>query len=148
MSVLTTLAFRMVSQEGLEKCLRMHEKINTRDAENISTAAKVEELTKMSKSAKRRLRKKKLKESTQNVSEEDSPSNEIDKNSLDVRAYDLVTLSSKRTAQDFLERTIMASFLLKCLQCVGFFKNPSKQDGKTHFTILTYFTLNTYFKFN
>lgn len=128
MSVLTTLAFRMVSQEGLEKCLRMHEKINTRDAENISTAAKVEELTKMSKSAKRRLRKKKLKESTQNVSEEDSPSNEIDKNSLDVRAYDLVTLSSKRTAQDFLERTIMASFLLKCLQCVGFFKNPSKQD--------------------
>lgn len=130
MSVLSTLAFRMVSQEGLEKCLKMHDKINKRNAENISTV-NVEEFTKMSKSAKRRLRKKKLKEFTQNTLEEDLiASNENEENLLDIRAYDLVTLSSKRTAQDFLERTIMASFLLKCLQCVGFFKNNSKPNGK------------------
>ncbi|XP_043461473.1 SET and MYND domain-containing protein 4-like [Leptopilina heterotoma] len=131
MSVLSTLAFRMVSQEGLEKCLKMYEKVNTKNEENISTtAANVEKFTKMSKSAKRRLRKKKLKESSQNATEEDSvTSNESsDENLLDIRAYDLVMLSSKRTAQDFLERTIMASFLLKCLQCVGFFKNPSKPN--------------------
>ncbi|XP_051161760.1 SET and MYND domain-containing protein 4-like [Leptopilina boulardi] len=128
MSVLSTLAFRMVSQEGLEKCLKMHDKINKRNAENISTV-NVEEFTKMSKSAKRRLRKKKLKEFTQNTLEDDSiASNENEENLLDIRAYDLVTLSSKRTAQDFLERTIMASFLLKCLQCVGFFKNNSKPN--------------------
>ncbi|KYM81841.1 SET and MYND domain-containing protein 4 [Atta colombica] len=51
-----------------------------------------------------------------------------DDESVDVAPYNLVTHADKRTSKDFLERSLMAAFLLKCLQRVGFFANPSPDD--------------------
>ena len=141
MSVLSTVALRMVTQEGLKKCLKIHEKVKTRkfnEKHPISEAqqqVESSESIKLSRSAKRRLRKKKFNESTSKgvINDEHVSVKGKEDTEVDDRAYDLVTLSSKRPAKDFLERTIMTVFLLKCLQCVGFFENPSKADGKGNF---------------
>jgi len=46
--------------------------------------------------------------------------------------YNLTALEDQRTPQDFLERTIMAVFLLKCLRLVGYFDiNLFKNPGAT-----------------
>ncbi|KYN10733.1 SET and MYND domain-containing protein 4 [Trachymyrmex cornetzi] len=55
-------------------------------------------------------------------------SREGDDESVDVAPYNLVTHADKRTSKDFLERSLMAAFLLKCLQRVGFFANPTPDD--------------------
>ncbi|KYN44678.1 SET and MYND domain-containing protein 4 [Trachymyrmex septentrionalis] len=55
-------------------------------------------------------------------------SREGDDGSVDVAPYNLVTHADKRTSKDFLERSLMAAFLLKCLQRVGFFANPTPDD--------------------
>ncbi|XP_033221646.1 SET and MYND domain-containing protein 4-like [Belonocnema kinseyi] len=134
MSVLSTVALRMVTQEGLKRCLKIHEKVISRKCDKkIPTVEEKEEVEssesiKMSRSAKRRLRKKKLKESASNGADPASVKTDEEDLEVDDRAYELVTLFSKRTAKDFLERTIMTTFLLKCLQRVGFFDHPSKAD--------------------
>lgn len=115
MSVLSMLAFRMVTQNGPSKCAEIWRALTGReldDAEGRTTACK------QSKSAKRRSRKKKWRDSRreQNIREEDG---------VDLRAYDLVTHEKQRTAKDFLERSLMAAFLLRCLQRVGFFDRTS-----------------------
>ncbi|KYM93842.1 SET and MYND domain-containing protein 4 [Cyphomyrmex costatus] len=53
---------------------------------------------------------------------------EGDDENVDVAPYNLVTHADKRTSKDFLERSLMAAFLLKCLQRVGFFANPTPDD--------------------
>ncbi|KYQ47104.1 SET and MYND domain-containing protein 4 [Trachymyrmex zeteki] len=53
---------------------------------------------------------------------------EGDDESVDVAPYNLVTHADRRTSKDFLERSLMAAFLLKCLQRVGFFANPTPDD--------------------
>ncbi|XP_057318768.1 SET and MYND domain-containing protein DDB_G0273589 [Microplitis mediator] len=122
MSILSMLALRMVTQVGLQGCLRLYQRINEKDNNNNLSKSQVS----MSKSSKRRLRKKKLKE---NYSSSTSNSVSMDKedlnNDVDDRAYDLVTLKSKRSNIDFFERTLMAIFIIKCLQQVHFFKNIS-----------------------
>ncbi|EZA60928.1 SET and MYND domain-containing protein [Ooceraea biroi] len=70
MSVLSMVAFRMVTQEGLEK----------------------------------------------------------DDETIDVTPYEMVTHEDRRTSKDFLERSLMAAFLLKCLQRVSFFACPTPDD--------------------
>lgn len=57
MSILSTLALRMVTQEGLETCLKLHRKCA--DSFSIRNPAVEKPETHISKSAKRRLRKKK-----------------------------------------------------------------------------------------
>ena len=137
MSILSTLALRMVTQEGLKGCLKIYEK---RNSENKAEETEDEKNTiileniQMSRSAKRRLRKKKLKESATMICVNETATNKKEEEpEVDDRAYDLVTLASKRNTKDFLERTIMATFLLKCLQCVGFFETPAKLDGNDRF---------------
>ncbi|KOC68811.1 SET and MYND domain-containing protein 4 [Habropoda laboriosa] len=44
---------------------------------------------------------------------------------IDLRPYDLVMHQKRRTADDFFERSLMAVFLLKCLQRVGFFEQAA-----------------------
>ncbi|XP_060521878.1 SET and MYND domain-containing protein 4 [Cylas formicarius] len=73
MSILSHTALRMITQYGLERCLKIYE---NRDEENV---------------------------------------------------YRLCCNADKRTSGDFLQRTLMAAFLLKCLQESGFFGN-TRQD--------------------
>lgn len=40
--------------------------------------------------------------------------------------YNLVSHSSKRSTEDFLQRTVMAVFLLRCLQDTDYFDKESK----------------------
>ncbi|KAG5899048.1 hypothetical protein JTB14_000072 [Gonioctena quinquepunctata] len=44
------------------------------------------------------------------------------------RIYSLCTNSEKRGAEDFFQRTLMAAFLLRCLQKSGYF-GPSRENG-------------------
>ncbi|XP_066587691.1 SET and MYND domain-containing protein 4-like [Prorops nasuta] len=127
MSILSALALRMVTQEGLKNSMKIHALVSKRSEAVESTGdsvSSIQEAEKLSKSAKRRLRKKKLNESKTTKPGEDSASgNSTDK--IDVRVYDLVMHHEKRSSKDFLERSLMAAFLLKCLQRVHFFENTT-----------------------
>lgn len=57
--------------------------------------------------------------------------------SVNVTSCNLVTHADRRTSKDFLERSLMAAFLLKCLQRVGFFACPTPDDGTYHRPIYT-----------
>ncbi|XP_018374892.1 PREDICTED: SET and MYND domain-containing protein 4 isoform X2 [Trachymyrmex cornetzi] len=149
MSVLSMVALRMVTQEGPQKCLKIYEELKKNDVERVAvllaatsttTSAATPDTHDMespasSKSAKRRTRRRKLKESRREeirkMMEEKGTkeSREGDDESVDVAPYNLVTHADKRTSKDFLERSLMAAFLLKCLQRVGFFANPTPDDG-------------------
>ncbi|XP_015108771.1 SET and MYND domain-containing protein 4 isoform X2 [Diachasma alloeum] len=119
MSILSTLALRMVTQVGLQTCLKLHRKCKeiaefktTRNELESQSEASAKPEGGMSKSAKRRLRKKKLLEHSQQMK---------GTGDVDFRAYELVTHESMRSPSDFFERTLMAAFLLKCLMTVDFF---------------------------
>ncbi|KAK2583341.1 hypothetical protein KPH14_009340 [Odynerus spinipes] len=139
MSVLSMVAYRMITQEGLRRCLKIYDTLREKvitENDNPETVV-VETEPKLSKSAKRRLRKKKLKDSaTQNGennvdADDNAPRGFTDgdnEKAIDTRAYDLVNHESRRSGSDFLERTLMAAFLLKCLQRVDFFENTSRDD--------------------
>ncbi|XP_044577673.1 SET and MYND domain-containing protein 4-like isoform X2 [Cotesia glomerata] len=133
MSILSMLTLRMVTQVGLQGCLQLFQRVCEKDsAVNNVNSEKCQ--SNLSKSSKRRLRKKKLKESSQQASPDHfsvKSEEEFNKReNVDDRAYDLVTLDSKRTNLDFFERTLMAIFLVKCLQRVDFLENTS-QDSPT-----------------
>ncbi|XP_018346341.1 PREDICTED: SET and MYND domain-containing protein 4-like isoform X3 [Trachymyrmex septentrionalis] len=149
MSVLSMVALRMVTQEGPRKCLKVYEELKKNDVErNVAMLLAATSTTTLtatpdthdmkspasSKSAKRRIRRRKLKESRREeirkMTEEKGTkeSREGDDGSVDVAPYNLVTHADKRTSKDFLERSLMAAFLLKCLQRVGFFANPTPDD--------------------
>ena len=141
MSVLSTLALRMVTQEGPERCRKICEKLRKlKGSSNIGNVVDEDDSGtrgddgNRSKSAKRRLRKKKLKENSSqaNGSECDTKTaGQVEsEGEVDMRAYDLVCLAEKRAPNDFFERTLMAVFILKGLQTVQFFQNSSKLDGE------------------
>lgn len=151
MSVLSMVAFRMVTQEGLRKCLKIYEKLEKSDGEKTATPLTTSSTTSEthdakssanSRSARRRVRRRKLQESRRGESkieskgkeegEDTKESRESDDDNVDMTAYNLVTHANKRTEKDFLERTLMAAFLLRCLQRVGFFARPTLDDGNTH----------------
>lgn len=147
MSVLSMVALRMVTQEGLSKCLRIYDELKNRGSnagERITVVSTTSSMSAThdgkpttSKSARRRIRRRKLRESRQDdavtmvqdtkKSRENEGENAVDETATGLR--DLVTHADKRIAKDFLERSLMAAFLLKCLQRVGFFANPSGDDG-------------------
>jgi hypothetical protein len=145
MSVLSMLALRMVTQEGLQKCLRIHEELRRNDEgeKSATPAAASTPETRDAKpqpasgrSAKRRIRRRKLKESRRggegnNLTKElwGSTKECRDETTVDATSYGLVTHADKRTSRDFLERSLMAAFLLRCLQRVGFFARPTPDDG-------------------
>lgn len=130
MSVLSTLALRMVTQNGLEKCFKICRLLNQRNSEKNGERETEAASEKPSKSAKRRMRRKKLRESKygENPGSEKTFGDE-EEDKIDLRAYDLVMHEKQRIPKDFFERSLMAAFLLKCLQRVGFFESPSKDDG-------------------
>jgi len=156
MSVLSMVALRMVTQEGPRKCLKIYEELKKNDVERIAMLLATSTMTPTatpdthdmkslasSKSVKRRIRRRKLKESKREeikkMMEEKGikESREGDDESVDVAPYNLVTHANKRTSKDFLERSLMAAFLLKCLQRVGFFANPSPDDGTYQWPLYT-----------
>lgn len=162
MSVLSMVAFRMVTQEGLRKCLKIYEELKNSGSEKVATSTTTMTMTMMttttmtatmipdthdakspanSRSAKRRLRRRKLQESRRSEGkieekkeegEDTKESHESDNDNVDMTAYNLVTHANKRTKKDFLERSLMAAFLLRCLQRVGFFAHPTSDDGTHH----------------
>ncbi|XP_043267870.1 SET and MYND domain-containing protein 4-like isoform X3 [Venturia canescens] len=149
MSILSSLALRMVTQEGYGTCRQIWKKIMNETLQftetNIGVDAKdnndkgaeaaqnIKKHVGPSKSTKRRHRKKKLEENTlhyeKNYEKADTKKHE---KILDVRAYALVTLADQRSPKDFFERTLMALFLLKALQKVEFFNITPKSDGTTN----------------
>lgn len=139
MSILSMVAYRMITQEGLNRCLKIYDLIENKtikEETKSNDTTNIETESKLSKSAKRRLRKKKLKDSSLNRNEENIDSSENkskrstnDQNTIDVRAYELTNHNTKRSPADFLERSLMAAFLLKCLQRVHFFEDTSRDDG-------------------
>lgn len=147
MSVLSMVAFRMVTQEGLRKCLKIYEKLKKSD-ENTATSSTAASTTTTalnddvksvnSRSAKRRIRRKKLKESIRSqeaVNTKKQENTENDNEVIDVAPYNLVTHADKRASKDFLERSLMAAFLLKCLLRTGFFACPTLDDGTCYITL-------------
>nr|XP_050866795.1 SET and MYND domain-containing protein 4 [Vespula vulgaris] len=138
MSILSMVAYRMITQEGLNRCLKIYDLIENKtikEETKSNDTTNIETESKLSKSAKRRLRKKKLKDSSLNRNEENIDSSENkskrstnDQNTIDVRAYELTNHNTKRSPADFLERSLMAAFLLKCLQRVHFFEDTSRDD--------------------
>lgn len=157
MSILSRVALRMVTQLGLEGCLRSHEKLlltsnNNNNNNNCGEKCDEDEEEevkssgaagqKLSKSAKRRLRKKKLLEGSSN-SHSTRPGNGGDNgdNDIDLRAYYLVTLAGERSPKDFFERSLMTAFLLQCLKTVGFFvdNNQQEEEISSEFKIYYYF---------
>ncbi|XP_012280893.1 SET and MYND domain-containing protein 4 [Orussus abietinus] len=124
-SVLSMVALRMVTQTGPKKCLKMHRKILSKEPKSDPLVAESSSEPKLSKSARRRLRKKKLKESETPTMDHLPEEDEHLTKDVDIRAYDLVTLSRQRSPKDFLQRTVMAAFLTRCLQKVGFLESPS-----------------------
>ncbi|XP_012251654.2 SET and MYND domain-containing protein 4 [Athalia rosae] len=133
MSVLSTVALRMITQDGLKKSLETWMELKGKFSGTKPQLETSEEtVTKLSKSAKRRQRKKKLKESEslKTPSDHDDPTepeNDDKKCYETVNPIDyLVTHADRRPPEDFLQRSLMAAFLVKCLQRVGFFENPSK----------------------
>lgn len=143
MSVLSMLALRMATQIGAAGCLRVHRALNRQDpvvdgeeaAESSTTTTTTSE-GKLSKSAKRRSRRKKLRDSRRTKEGEpvakggEEGGEERMVESVDMRVYGLVMHEKRRAAKDFFERSLMAAFLFKCLQKVGFFDDPSSNDGK------------------
>lgn len=146
MSVLSMLALRMATQVGPAGCLRIYRALNRQDSvidgEEIAESSTITTTTeKLSKSAKRRSRRKKLRDSRRSKGEEtvaerreikgeEEEDEEKMVENMDLRVYDLVMHEKRRTAKDFFERSLMAAFLFKCLQKVGFFDNPSSNEGK------------------
>ncbi|CAL1682443.1 unnamed protein product [Lasius platythorax] len=153
MSVLSMVAFRMVTQEGLRKCLKIYEKLEKSGDEKAATPLTTSTTTTTttttmsdthdakssanSRSARRRIRRRKLQESRRGESkiemkrkegEDTKESRESDDDNVDTAPYNLVTHANKRTEKDFLERSLMAAFLLRCLQRVGFFARPTSDD--------------------
>ncbi|XP_020288759.1 SET and MYND domain-containing protein 4 isoform X2 [Pseudomyrmex gracilis] len=138
MSVLSMVAFRMVTQESLRKCLKIYKELKKNDektATSSSTTALNDDAKSVnSRSAKRRIRRKKLKESIRSQEaintkkQENTESHENDDGVIDMAPYNLVTHADKRSSKDFLERSLMAAFLLKCLQRIGFFACPTPDD--------------------
>ncbi|XP_043506259.1 SET and MYND domain-containing protein 4-like isoform X2 [Frieseomelitta varia] len=155
MSVLSMLALRMTTQAGPAGCMRIHRALNRsssvasneQEQQQQQQQQQVERSSsqpKLSKSAKRRLRRKKLGDSRHRLpsNERESPQHgnqareteeklegEDDPSVTDLRVYRLITHEKRRTARDFFERSLMAAFLLKCLQRVGFFEGATK-DGE------------------
>ncbi|XP_046145989.1 SET and MYND domain-containing protein 4-like isoform X1 [Osmia bicornis bicornis] len=120
MSVLSMLALRMVTQNGPNKCTEIRHALTGRTSnEGEDGNARSSTETKPSKSAKRRSRKKKWRDSQRREKLEEE---------IDLRAYDLVAHEKQRSAKDFFERSLMAAFLLRCLQRVGFFEKPTKDE--------------------
>lgn len=156
MSVLSTVAFRMVTQEGPRKCLKIYEELKKSGGEKVATSLTTSTTTTIpdmrdaksstnSRSARRRIRRRKLQESRrgeiemrrgggQDTKESRESGNDDDDNhdNVDMAPYNLVTHANKRTGRDFLERSLMAVFLLRCLQRVGFFAHPTPDDGTYH----------------
>ncbi|XP_050453383.1 SET and MYND domain-containing protein 4 isoform X2 [Cataglyphis hispanica] len=154
MSVLSMVAFRMVTQEGLRKCLKIYEELEKADDEKAATSLTTTTTTipdthdakssANSRSARRRIRRRKLKEcrrreggiemrgregqDTKGSRESGHDHDDDDDDNVDMAAYNLVTHANKRTGSDFLERSLMAAFLLRCLQRVGFFAHPTPDD--------------------
>ncbi|PBC25895.1 SET and MYND domain-containing protein [Apis cerana cerana] len=142
MSVLSMLALRMATQVGPVGCLRVYRALNRQDSvvEEIAESSPITTTTeKLSKSAKRRSRRKKLRDSRRTKGEETVEERREIKGgggedeekmveNVDLRVYDLVMHEKRRTAKDFFERSLMAAFLFKCLQKVGFFDNPSSNE--------------------
>ncbi|XP_070153679.1 uncharacterized protein [Polyergus mexicanus] len=154
MSVLSTVAFRMVTQEGPRKCLKIYEELKKSGGEKIATSLttpttttipdmRVAKSSANSRSARRRIRRRKLQESrrgeieemrrgegqdTKESRESGNDDDDDDHDNVDMAAYNLVTHANKRTGRDFLERSLMAAFLLRCLQRVGFFAHPTPDD--------------------
>lgn len=64
------------------------------------------------------------------------------------RAFGLCTNEKLRTPEDFLQRTLMAAFLLRCLQKSGYFPNRSRDSGKSVVFILksSYVKILIFFK--
>lgn len=56
---------------------------------------------------------------------------EMYKNKDKLPIYKLCTLSKQRDSKDFLYRTLMAAFMLRCLQVVDFFPNKNINEGKS-----------------
>lgn len=163
MSVLSMVALRMVTQEGPRKCLKIYEELKKNVVEKAATPlATTSTTTKTttttpdtrdmkspasSRSVKRRIRRRKLKESrrgeeiTETLEEKGTkePREGDDKN-VDVAPYNLVTHADRRTSKDFLERSLMAAFLLKCLQRVDFFTCPTPDDGTYHRSLYIMYT--------
>lgn len=156
MSVLSMVALRLVTQEGLRKCLKIYEELKKKVVEKTAVpSATTSTMTPApnmhdvksptcSKSAKRRTRRRKLKESrrdeeiTKMMEEKGTKEpRQGDDESVDVAPYSLVTHANRRTSKDFLERSLMAAFLLKCLQRVGFFACPTPDDGTYHQPLYT-----------
>ncbi|KAK9293616.1 hypothetical protein QLX08_011475 [Tetragonisca angustula] len=158
MSVLSMLALRMTTQAGPAGCMRIHRALNrsspvasNEQEQQQQQQQQVERSStqpKLSKSAKRRLRRKKLGDSRRRLpsTERESPQPEPEHRNqtrdteekldgedepsvTDLRVYRLITHEKRRTARDFFERSLMAAFLLKCLQRVGFFEEATK-DGE------------------
>lgn len=148
MSVLSMLALRMATQIGAAGCLRVHRALNRQDpvvdgeeAAESSTITTTTSEGKLSKSAKRRSRRKKLRDSRRTkegepvtkrgeIKGEEGGGEERMVESVDLRVYGLVMHEKRRAAKDFFERSLMAAFLFKCLQKVGFFDDPSSNEGK------------------
>ncbi|XP_047368499.1 SET and MYND domain-containing protein 4 isoform X1 [Vespa velutina] len=138
MSILSMVAYRMITQEGLIRCLKFYdiiEKKLIKENDKSMNTVIMDNEPKLSKSAKRRLRKKKLKDTScrndDNIISNENKSKgstSNDPNMVDVRAYELTNHNTKRSASDFLERSLMAAFLLKCLQRVNFFEDTSRDD--------------------
>lgn len=123
----------MVTQDGLKKCLETYNGLreSVEAEKNDESEVKAVE-TKLSKSAKRRQRKKRLtmKENGTSPDEfEPKKGEQKETNRVSPCTSWLVTHADKRPGEDFLCRSLMAAFLLKCLQRVGFFENPSRTNG-------------------
>ncbi|CAK9796879.1 SET and MYND domain-containing protein 4 [Anthophora plagiata] len=130
MSVLSMLALRMVTQNGPTECSKIWRALNCRLDDtwiDRESSARSDPPTKLSKSAKRRERKKKLRDSKcEGKGMMESDANGLqDGEKVDLRPYDLVMHEKRRTATDFFQRSLMAVFLLKCLQRVGFFEQST-----------------------
>nr|XP_033338571.1 SET and MYND domain-containing protein 4-like [Megalopta genalis] len=136
MSALSMLALRMVAQSGPTECARICRALRARNSEDPMPKSKDGDLeeaagtttatatrTKLGKSAKRRIRRKILRDSKY---QKEKPYEETE-----LRAYELVMHEDRRTARDFFERSLMAAFLLKCLQTVGFFEDSSRSKVST-----------------
>ncbi|KAI4473703.1 hypothetical protein M0804_015218 [Polistes exclamans] len=136
MSSLSYLAFRAITQEGLDNCLKIYDAINKKDKTNEQNDDNNKENEeKLSRSARRRRKlKNKLLTKTQtsdtsNLSDNLASISLKEKESpIDTRLYELVNHNSERKSSDFFERTLMTAFLLKCLQRIHFFKTTSPDN--------------------
>ncbi|KAL0129154.1 hypothetical protein PUN28_004087 [Cardiocondyla obscurior] len=143
MSVLSMVGLRMVTQEGPRKCLKIYEGLERAAAPlaaastTTATASATRDVksSASSKSARRRIRRRKLRESLrgEEIAEttEEKGTKEPrggDDEDVDTTPYNLVTHADRRASKDFLERSLMAAFLLKCLQRVGFFACPTPDN--------------------